>query len=267
MRHKNYVLAQSFAAENHLTTSDFVKSLMLFSGDYLVGLRERKNEAFESLEELKIAGRILNIHAKQINSNMENRNHLDDGLYNDLFNIIDRAICAYKTLRFFDNELLMSHLELEPSKNYKYKKQSKLKRRTWQFFKLNLSESEHAEILEKVDHYKTELPKLTVNKFANLSLAVFQNQNAFDEKFTSRTIKELNRQLKYILVNATQIYKDVRENARANEIKTAQNIRERIRFILDDLADDPARYSGRKFSYIYYSKKPDLRSLENASNG
>lgn len=263
MRHKNYVLAQSFAAENHLTTSDFIKSLMLFSGDYLVGLRERKNDVFESLEELKIAGRIINVHAKQINSNIENRNHLDDGLYNDLFNIIDRAISAYQTLRFFDNELLMNQLHLEASKNYKYKKQSILRRRTWQFFKLNLSEKEHAEILKKVDHYTIELPKLTVNKFGNICLGVFLNQNAFDDKFTSRSIKELIRQLKYILVNATQIFNDVRENARTIEIKTAQKIRERIRYILDDLKDDPALYSGRKFSYIYYAKRPKLRSTEN----
>lgn len=56
IRHKTYVFAQSFAAENHLTTSDFIKSLMLFKDDYLIGMRERKKEVFESLEELKIVG-------------------------------------------------------------------------------------------------------------------------------------------------------------------------------------------------------------------
>lgn len=256
LRHKTYVLAQSFAADNHLTTGDFIKSLLLFNGDYLVGLKERRNEVFQTADELKIAGRILNIHAKQINSNMESRNHLSDDFYNDLFKIIDRAISAYRSLRFHDNKLLISNFTFEPSQNYKYKKRSKLKPRTWQFFKVNLSEFEYRLILKKVEHYRAEYPKITVNKLANLSLGIFQNQNGFDEKYISTAAKNIIRQLKYIMVNSTQIYNDVRQNAATTEIIIAQNIREKMRYYLDDFMTDPAIYSGRKFSYMYYAKQP-----------
>lgn len=273
LRHKTYVFAQSFAAENHLTTSDFIKSLMLLDCDFLVGLAERKAKAFNVVDDVKIAGRILNIHAKQINSNIENRNPIDDGFYNDLFSVIDRAISAYKSLRFFDHDTMINNLSLQPSNNFMYKKKAGLKRRTWQFFKLNLSDNDYQSIVIMLEHYQTMMPDLTLNKYANLVLGVFQNQNGFDAKFTSMIIKNLVRQFKYIRVNANQIFNDVRQNARVGELQIAQKINERMKYLIDDLNDDPALFSGRKFSYHYYVKrhlkarpKPIILTHEKVSN-
>lgn len=257
MRHKQYVNARSFAKRKNQTTADFLKSLLFCNVDFSKGLSEKKITIDNAIDELKIAGRIFNIHAKQINANIKNRNHIDNGFFNDLNSIIEAAISAYKIIRFDDNLNLKSQVVFEISEHLKKQNTVNLKQRTWQFFKLVLNEDEYNLIQNKVSQYQKIIPGLTINKFVNLVLGVFQNQNSFESNFTTLTAKCLIRQLKFIRVNANQILNDINKNALGFELEIAKYISDFTKSIIDNLNEDPAVYSGKKFNFMYSHQLPN----------